>query len=381
MNQPLYIDIHALQTLPFSNPNRDSEGAPKTMIFGGKERTRISSQSWKRQIRLDVEAKLADKAIRTRRVVRGVAERLQAQHGWSTEEAEDAGRQVARSAGNGIKLEKSKNEKEEEVLTTSVLLYLPASGLDELTAIAADHKDVVVAAEAKKNPKGALPSDAIVEVLSQRSATINLFGRMLAELPGANVDGAVQMAHAFTTHETTPEFDFFSAVDDVEADLGIPGSGHINTGMFSAGTFYRYANIDVNGLAKNLDADVSVTKDLVEAFLQAFIRTLPRGKDRPTAPMTVPDLVHIAVRTDRPVSMASAFEKPITGHDGNLDQSIQVLDRYAGKLGKLLGGQNLTWSGHTRVTDDETRSFGRQLDSFDDLVAQAIAASHGAGSR
>ncbi|MFD0555684.1 CRISPR-associated Cse4 family protein [Stackebrandtia endophytica] len=374
MNQPLYIDIHALQTLPFSNPNRDSEGAPKTMIFGGRERTRISSQSWKRQIRIDIESKLGDPAIRTRRVVRGVAERLQDRHGWSTDDAEAAGRQVARSAG--IKLEKAKDEKEQEVLTTSVLLYLPAAGLDELTAIAANHKDAIVAAEAKKTPKGVLPVDAVTDVLKRRSASINLFGRMLAELPGANVDGAVQMAHAFTTHETTPEFDFFAAVDDVEADLGIPGSGHINTAMFSAGTFYRYANIDVRGLARNLGADDSVTDEMVTQFLQAFIRTVPTGKNRPTAPATIPDLVHIAVRTDRPVSMAPAFEKPIIGHDGNVTQSIQALERYAGRLSTLLTGRHLAWSGHVSVSDDELQHMGEDMESIDNLVAKAISESH-----
>lgn len=200
MSQPRFLDLHALQTLPFSNPNRDEENNPKTVVFGGAERSRISSQSWKRRIRLDVEAKLGDPAVRTRRVVRGVAERLHQAHDWPLEEAEAAVRQVARSAGNGIKLEKSKDEKNEEILTTSVLLFLPQAGLDELTAIAAAHREGIVAEEAKKNPKGILPADEIAAVLSSRNGTINLFGRMLAELPCANVDGAVQMAHAFTVH-------------------------------------------------------------------------------------------------------------------------------------------------------------------------------------
>ena len=68
MSTPRFIDIHALQTVPFSNLNRDDQGAPKTVIFGGAERTRISSQSWKRAIRRKVEHILGDPAVRTRRV-------------------------------------------------------------------------------------------------------------------------------------------------------------------------------------------------------------------------------------------------------------------------------------------------------------------------
>ena len=79
-------------------------------------------------------------------------------------------------------------------------------------------------------------------MLRSRNATIQLMGRMLAELPGAEVDGAVQFAHAFTTHGTVVETDFFTAVDDIEKE-GDAGSAHMNAAQFSAGTFYRYANI------------------------------------------------------------------------------------------------------------------------------------------
>lgn len=376
MSQPRFLDLHALQTLPFSNPNRDEEGNPKTVVFGGAERTRISSQSWKRRIRLDVETKLGDPAVRTRRVVRGVAERLHQQHDWPLDEAEAAGRQVARSAGNGIKLEKSKDEKNEEILTTSVLLFLPEAGLDELTVIAADHREAIVDEEAKpeKKRKGILPSDQIAAVLGSRNGTINLFGRMLAELPGANVDGAVQMAHAFTVHETTPEFDFFSAVDDIEQQTGIPGSGHISTALFTAGTFYRYANIDLDGLVRNLGGDRAAAAELVTAFAQAFIRTVPTGKDRPTAPMTVPDLVHLAVRSDRPVSLAAAFERPVRAlDDGHVTQAVDRLDAYAGRLHRLLGADRQLWTGHAHVLDQTPANLGGAHETFDDLVQATVA--------
>ena len=47
-----YIDIHVLQTVPPSCVNRDDTGSPKTAVYGGVTRARVSSQAWKRAIRL-----------------------------------------------------------------------------------------------------------------------------------------------------------------------------------------------------------------------------------------------------------------------------------------------------------------------------------------
>lgn len=52
------IDINILQTVPPSNINRDDTGSPKTAIFGGVRRARVSSQAWKRATRLDFADRL-----------------------------------------------------------------------------------------------------------------------------------------------------------------------------------------------------------------------------------------------------------------------------------------------------------------------------------
>ena len=52
MNKNLYMNINVLQTVPSSNINRDDTGSPKTAIYGGVTRSRVSSQSWKRAMRL-----------------------------------------------------------------------------------------------------------------------------------------------------------------------------------------------------------------------------------------------------------------------------------------------------------------------------------------
>ena len=45
------IELHILQSFPVTCLNRDDVGAPKSAVFGGVERARVSSQSWKRAIR------------------------------------------------------------------------------------------------------------------------------------------------------------------------------------------------------------------------------------------------------------------------------------------------------------------------------------------
>ncbi|GAA0523035.1 type I-E CRISPR-associated protein Cas7/Cse4/CasC [Saccharopolyspora thermophila] len=389
MSIPAYFDIHAIQSLPFSNTNRDDLGAPKTVVFGGAERTRISSQSWKRAIRHHIESTLDDKVVRTRRVVVGVAERLQAR-GWEQDEADLAGIQVAISAGKGISLKQEKDDADQVVLTTNVLLLLPESSIDELADLAAEHRQAILAeGKRAKKPtamKPVLPTDVVDGLLSRRSGTINLFGRMLAELPGANVDGAVQMAHAFTTHATQVEYDFFTAVDDVEQALKLPGSGHMNTGLFSAGTFYRYANVNLTDLTENLAGDADLARSLVAAFVDGFITRLPSGKQNATAAVTIPDLVYVCVRDDRPVSLASAFEAPVTGAHGYTALSASRLNTHAAAINTLLGEQHVLFAAHTAAPnthrDGDTSALdglGTHHATFSSLVEDAVAAAFPGG--
>ena len=45
------IELHILQSFPVTCLNRDDLGAPKSAMFGGVERARVSSQCWKRAVR------------------------------------------------------------------------------------------------------------------------------------------------------------------------------------------------------------------------------------------------------------------------------------------------------------------------------------------
>ncbi|MEX3106000.1 MULTISPECIES: type I-E CRISPR-associated protein Cas7/Cse4/CasC [unclassified Streptomyces] len=380
----LFLDLSALQTVPAANLNRDDLGSPKTVRYGNTSRIRVSSQSWKRVIRHGVEEDLGERAARTRQVPVKVREALKTR-GWPAELAEFAGEQVAVSAGKkGIGTEKEGH--------TSVLLFLPESGLDELVEVCAEHREQLEQgfqkkeqnSRKKKEKEQVLPPGRIEEILKRRTASISLLGRMLAELPGAYVDGAAQVAHAFTTHTAEPQRDYFTAVDDW-LDEEDTGSGHLDTGEFSAGVFYRYATVNVTDLLTNLDGDVKAARTVLGAFAEHFLFSLPQAKKNSTAPHTVPDLAYLAVRTQRPMSLAAAFETPVRHSDGGFARaSRRALAAYAKDLNRLTAGRRRPFHGHATVTDPvpagspdalDLTPLGNEHASYDDLVTAALDAA------
>lgn len=372
MSTPRFIDIHAIQVLPYSNINRDDIGAPKTVLYGGVERARVSSQSWKRVVRHAVEAAMGDPAVRTRRVVTEVVKRLTAA-GLTDEVAAEGGRQVlaaASASGDPLKTEKTGE--------TSALLFLPNDALDALTELVLAHQDEVAAQAGLKKPKAVLPADEVVHILGRRNISINMFGRMLAELPQTEVDGAVQVAHAFTVHRIIPEVDFFTAVDDVDGTDR--GSAHMNSAQFVTGVFYRYASIGVRELTGNLGGDLALARAATSHFLDAFCRTVPTGKKNSTAPHTLPELVHVTVRADRPVSLAAAFEQPVPEPGVGFARPAQEqLAGYAAALAGMWGTRGLVLDGYAAV-NAELAGLGRRHRSVDELIGAAVSAAYPAES-
>jgi CRISPR system Cascade subunit CasC len=364
----LFVDFSAVQAIPAANLNRDDLGSPKTVTYGNAARIRVSSQSWKRVIRHGVEQDLGERAARTRLVPIKVKEALQRQ-GWPVELAEFAGAQVAASAGK-------KPLKTEKAGHTSVLLFLPETGVEELTAVCAEHRDGLEKGLGKKNPGALLPTARIEEILKRRTASISLLGRMLAELPGANVDGAAQVAHAFTTHASEPQRDYFTAVDDWLGESET-GSGHLDTAEFSAGVFYRFATVNVTDLLANLDGDRKAARTVLASFADQFLMSLPQAKKNSTAPHTIPDLAYLAVRTQRPISLAAAFETPVTADraGGYSAPSRQALAAYASDINRLTGNRNRPFHGHAGISAPLLEGIGSTHESFPDLIEAALEAA------
>lgn len=379
--KPRFLDIHVVQPVPYANLNRDDTNSVKTMLYGDALRTRISSQSWKRAIREHFQEALGDSALRTRRIGERVAEVLR-DRGWDEALAGRAGAHVA--AGSSIKWEVAKGKDKQPItnkVLTNALIYLPEDAVEELADIAEAHKDALTTdftGKGKTKPESALKGK-IDKILLKRNGVINLFGRMLAEVDRAGVDGAVQVAHAFTTHTTEVELDYFAAVDDVTATKGDEtGSGHMGTAEFSTGTLYRFATVDLQELTKNLSDDndiaVDAARELAAQFLLSFIESLPQAKKNSTAPHSLPHLVHVAVRSDRPLSFAAAFEEPVRSaqHGGYVARSVEGIDAYAKAANTLLGPSRVLHAAHASLQFDKLEHLGERHASFEALVTAAV---------
>ncbi|MFE9426468.1 type I-E CRISPR-associated protein Cas7/Cse4/CasC [Kitasatospora sp. NPDC006697] len=370
--QARFIDIHILQSVPFANLNRDDNNSVKTVRYGDTDRTRVSSQSWKRAVREYFQHAIKDSALRTRRIGERVERLLETERGWPGALARRAGQHAA--AGSSIKFEV---DKKTPVVLTNAMVYVPESAVAELADLAEEFRDAIEAGKdiAKPSDKSVLPKERIDAILRTRNGVINLFGRMLAEVDDAGVDGAVQVAHALTTHATDVELDYFSAVDDVTSHWGdATGSAHMGHAEFSAGVFYRYATLDIADLLANLGGDTDSARQLAAAFAEAFILSLPQAKKTATAPHTIPDLVHISVRSDRPLSYAAAFEAPVTSHrDGGYAAASRTeLAAYATAAGKLLGGRGTLAAGWAGLGDKDLGGLGERVDSFPALIELAV---------
>ncbi|MFH8573783.1 type I-E CRISPR-associated protein Cas7/Cse4/CasC [Streptomyces sp. NPDC017993] len=370
-----FIDFHVLQSVPYSNLNRDDTNSVKTVLYGDRERTRVSSQCWKRAVRRYFQRSIGEKALRTRRIGEAVERELREGRGWETGLARRAGQHIA--AGSSIKADPPSQE--EPAWSTNAMVYVPEAAITELADLAESNRDALEnAKDMKKGVKSVLPQADIDTVLRSRNGIINLFGRMLAEIDGAGVDGAVQVAHAVTTHATDVEVDYFAAVDDItDAWRDTTGSAHMGSGEFSAGTFYRYATLDLADLLRNIGGDMEAAKTLATAFGEAFLLSLPEAKKTSTAPHTIPDLVHISVRSDRPLSYAAAFETPIAADrtGGFAQPSRQALGEYAQAAGRLMGPRGLRHAGWASLEDKDLTGLGARNDSFDELITSAVTAA------
>lgn len=332
MSQKLYLDVHILQVVPPSNINRDDTGSPKQARFGGVARARVSSQSWKRATRKEFWEGVdrVEKSTRTKRVHEVLTSRLVERGSLAT----DVAPRVATALLGELGLTADKKPKKGEEPASPELSYLLFFGLPQIDALVDD----VVATGADL---GSLDEDGLKSALAEVSARnrlsnghpidVALFGRMVADLAALNVDAAAQVAHAISTHAVNPEFDYFTAVDDekdpsLEGDLG---AAMIGTVEFNSSTLYRYATVGIRQLSENLGGSITDAADAVGRFVDAFVRSMPTGKQNTFANRTLPSVVVVSLRSDQPVNLVSAFENPVTGSQGLVEVSARRLaDEY-----------------------------------------------------
>lgn len=335
-----FVNFHILHPIPFSNPNRDDTGAPKTTVYGGTIRGRMSSQSDKRASRLGFEGSSdADRTARTKFAGRLLADKIE-----------------ALLAANGTNLD----DKQTAKLQTDVKKELGKltgssdDAKDTLVWLAEDEVNRLATKVAAKHAEGGLSLDPadVAEVLSTstESLTIAAFGRMFANRADLQIEAAVQVGHAFTTHSQQVDLDYFTAVDDLQASYDTPdadgkvkgaGAGHLDVNEYHSGVFYRYFNVNRADLATNWgpltrqeESDDTVRR--LSAFLTEMVREVPHGRDATAAHQTAP--AHVMVTfSRRGTSYAPAFEAPVDADGGYLAPSVKRLAHYADRIVRVDG--------------------------------------------
>lgn len=339
------IDIHILQTVPPSNINRDDTGSPKTATYGGVRRARVSSQAWKRATRTAFGNQLdsTELGVRTKRVVEWLAKEITSRAPELGKRAEQLAAETMRQVG--IEVKAPKKDAAEQV---GYLLFLSRRQVENLAAAA-------VEAAGADDVKKALKA-ANVKAIANRdhSVDIALFGRMVADQADINVDAAAQVAHAISVHPVETEFDYFTAVDDRNTDEET-GAGMIGTVEFNSSTLYRYATVDANRLADNLGS-TEATSRAVEAFVTAFVRSMPTGKQTTFANRTLPEAVVVQVRDSQPINLVGAFENPVreTVTAGRIKLAAEALCEEAAEIARAYGERPIA-SWVTRVGSDTSR--------------------------
>jgi CRISPR system Cascade subunit CasC len=352
-----FIELHALRSFPPSNLNRDDLGTPKTAVFGGSRRLRISSQCLKRTWRTSEHFRGAfaedQLGLRTDRLPEQVLAALPEDLDTSIKDGllallTSIGKKGAKAAAadeddDGVE-DGGKVEDLEDARRTAHLLFLSRQEIEAVAAFARERGEALSKAIKKKKPDAdALKKlrEHLKEHLESQSAKnavdIGLFGRFVTSDEFDTVDAALQVAHALGTQKVEVEYDYFTAVDDLSSE---PGAGHLGESEFASSVLYLYACCDLAQLEKNLgprspqgrvadEEAIGLARKSVPALVRAMAEATPTGKKTGTAPYTPAEYVEVVVRRGAPLSFANAFAKPVDAREAKGDVMAASIQRFA----------------------------------------------------
>lgn len=339
----LYLDIHAIQSVPPSNINRDDTGSPKTAQYGGATRARVSSQCWKKAMRdyFLSHGEAGKVGVRTKDIVTYVAEKIREKDAMkSVDEAMEMADKVINLAGVSTKDYKAK-----------ALFFLGNKQAEELAMAAL---------------RNVQDKNEIKLIMKENPAIdIALFGRMVADEPMLNEDASCQVAHAISTHAVSGEYDYFTAIDDLSPEDDA-GAGMIGTIEYNSSTLYRYADIAVHELYHQL-GNKEAAISAVTLFIEAFIKSMPTGKVNTFANQTLPQGIIVTLRSDRPVNLVSAFEEPVQAKGGYAKESMAKLAAEYKKAEKIVQPEIASFV-LTLEEDSPLTAVGKQEKNLDALL-------------
>ena len=320
------IEFHILQSFPVTCLNRDDVGAPKTAVIGGSTRARVSSQCWKRQVRMAMPSFGIQLGYRTKQTTEIFAKAC-LEEGATVEQATACAEKMSNLLVEKTLLFISDTE------AKAFAMYAKSLGFDVFSEPAATD------AKRKKQTKDL--SKVAKENLNPAidSLDIALFGRMVARATDMNVEAASSFSHAISTHKVTNDLDFFTALDDCKAqdneeESSLMGSSHMGTNEFNSATYYRYVSLDVGELAKVLEGE-NLDK-AIEAFIKALFVAVPSARQTTQSGASPWEFARVLVRKGQRLQVP--FETAVKAKEGGfLKPSIDELTSYLDKKEKLSG--------------------------------------------
>lgn len=336
-----FIQLHILTNYGPSNLNRDDLGRPKTVVVGGVQRLRVSSQCLKRAWRTS-EVFEAETGIRTKEMgvkikdalmtdltlkqILDEADVLSAKKSAITEnEAKEFAWKIASVFVDKMKKDGTADDEEEaedktsskkkkksnvdrETLKSEQMVFFYPEEIANIDRLIQGLKN---------GNKKTLAEKDVNDLLVTKGAGVDvgMFGRMMACSPKFNVEAAVQVAHAWTVHKAAVEDDWFTAVDDLNKHEEDAGAAHLGEAEFGAGLFYSYVCIDRALLKENLDDNEELAKKAISALIESAVTVSPCGKQNSFASRAYASYVLAEKGNKQPRSLAGAFLKPVNGED------------------------------------------------------------------
>jgi len=362
------IELHILQSFPVSCLNRDDVGSPKSAVFGGVTRARLSSQSLKRATRLNFNETYYGNAFHTERTKlahEGLITKL-VSGGLAKESAESLALEVLSRLVDKAGAAKAKVDRNGRMNMPALIWLSPGQiqaaaeatlankALIERAQVANTSSDIKEKKTAEKDLNKALEpiTKAIHNAGISDAADIAFFGRMVANDPTLNVEAATMFSHALSTHPVANEIDFYTAVDDVKHQRGIDdaesddsGAGMMGTLEFNSATYYRYAAINLDILFRDKDGHLRKieTQDERKAILRAFITSvltsIPGARQNTMNGSTLPvEVLGLRKEVGQPLQLVNAFEKPVkTNGRGYATVSLEEMIAHHSSLKKTWG--------------------------------------------
>jgi CRISPR system Cascade subunit CasC len=414
------IELHILQSFPVSCLNRDDVGSPKTAVFGGVNRARISSQCLKRAIREQAHNLQPTLCVsyRSRLFIDKITDQLLA-----TGEDKAVAPSLAKTMGHYLgKLDPKDLSQVKTLMFLSPLEFKRLAGVlhgldqadkdklcdaivrinpDELAKVEeveeeeTEENDETKPEAKPKKEKGqpkALTAKQFTKLVAgvlkgpvrkewkktgglvKDAADIGIFGRMVASDHSLTLEGAGLFSHALSTHRADNELDFFAAVDDLQK-AEQSGAGYTDTLQFTSACYYRYAalNLDLLFYQKDDkgnpsghlacflgDEHAETRRKIVDAFLRAALLAVPNARKNSMNANTVPAYVLGTLKDNgHPIQLVNAFESPVRAKgDGLVKDSIAALEAELKRLKETWG---VAFAAECRIPEKSLETFCAEL--------------------